>query len=157
VADYVTLHAPYIKDVTHHMIDADMIALMKPDASILNFARGELVDTAALRKHLDGSGTGNYISDFPVDELWDHPNCVVIPHLGASTAEAEENAAAMAAETLRLFLEHGIIRNSVNFPAVKVRRLLTKKRRFLLRRASAHPSPPPSSPCAPPPRPASWW
>jgi len=115
-SDYVTIHAPYIKDVTHHLVSADMIAKMKPDASILNFARGELVDAQALKARFDAGSTGRYVCDFPVDELWEHDNVVIIPHLGASTEEAESNAAAMAADTIRNFLETGTIVNSVNFP-----------------------------------------
>ena len=92
-----------------------MLRHLKSDAVILNFARGELVDSVAMKEFLD-KGEGRYISDFPDDELWNHENAVIIPHLGASTAEAEDSAAAMAAETLRLYLEHGTIRHSVNFP-----------------------------------------
>ena len=73
------------------------------------------MDSVAMKEFLD-KGEGRYISDFPDDELWNHENAVIIPHLGASTAEAEDSAAAMAAETLRLYLEHGTIRHSVNFP-----------------------------------------
>jgi D-3-phosphoglycerate dehydrogenase / 2-oxoglutarate reductase len=87
---------------------------------LLNFARGELVDSAALKAFLDNGGEGKYISDFPDDELWDHPNTIILPHLGASTAEAEDSAAAMAAETLRMYLEEGTIRHSVNFPETKL-------------------------------------
>lgn len=118
--DYISLHAPYIPEVTHHMFSEKLIGMMKPDASILNFARGELVDAAALRKHYEGGATGTYVCDFPCDELWEHPQCVLIPHLGASTEEAEEQAAAQAADTIRLFLETGTICDSVNFPTTKL-------------------------------------
>lgn len=74
------------------------------------------MDSAAMKEFLDKGGEGRYISDFPDDELWNHENAVIIPHLGASTGEAEDSAAAMAAETLRMYLEHGTIRHSVNFP-----------------------------------------
>ena len=114
----MSLHAPYIKDVTHHLLSAELIGKLKPDASILNFARGELVDEAALAARYDAGGGGRYICDFAVGpELWPRPNVVSIPHLGASTEEAEENAASMAADTIQLFLETGTIRDSVNFPA----------------------------------------
>ena len=117
-ADYVSLHAPYIKDVTHHLLSEELIGKLKPDASILNFARGELVDEAALAARYDAGGGGRYICDFAVGpELWPRPNVVSIPHLGASTEEAEENAASMAADTIQLFLETGTIRDSVNFPS----------------------------------------
>jgi D-3-phosphoglycerate dehydrogenase len=114
------LNIPYIKGSpeeggTHGIIGQAVLRHLKSDAVILNFARGELVDSAAMKEFLD-KGEGRYISDFPDDELWNHGNAVIIPHLGASTAEAEDSAAAMAAETLRLYLEHGTIRHSVNFP-----------------------------------------
>mmetsp|Transcript_34015 Transcript_34015/g.102483 ORF Transcript_34015/g.102483 Transcript_34015/m.102483 type:complete len:450 (+) Transcript_34015:158-1507(+) len=117
-SDYVTLHAPYIKDVTHHLIGEALIKKMKPDASLLNFARGELVDEDALNARYEAGGGGRYITDFAVGpDLWPRTNVITIPHLGASTEEAEENAAAMAADTIQLFLETGTIRDSVNFPA----------------------------------------
>lgn len=115
--DYVSLHVPYIKGVTHHLIDAEALQIMKPNVSILNFARGEIVDGEALKAAYDrGEKTGKYISDFADDALMGHPKHMVLPHLGASTAEAEENSAAMAADTIMDFLESGTIRNSVNFP-----------------------------------------
>lgn len=85
----------------------------------MNFARGELVDSDALKEFLDNSD-GRYISDFPDDVLWDHKNAVILPHLGASTEEAEDAAASMAADTIREYLETGNIRNSVNFPATSL-------------------------------------
>ena len=119
-ADYISINIPYIKETpekggTHGIIGADVIAHFKQDTVLLNFARGELVDSKAMKEFLD-SGNGRYISDFPDDELWDHENAIIFPHLGASTAEAEDEAAAMAAETIREYIEHGTIRNSVNFP-----------------------------------------
>jgi D-3-phosphoglycerate dehydrogenase len=117
---FFSLNIPYIKGApqeggTHGIIGQDVLRHVKSDAVILNFARGELVDSIAMKEFLD-AGDGRYISDFPDDELWNHPNAIIIPHLGASTEEAEDSAAAMAAETLRLYLEHGTIRHSVNFP-----------------------------------------
>jgi len=88
---------------------------LKSGAVLLNFARGELVDSEAMRAHLDGND-GRYVSDFPDDVLWDHANAIILPHLGASTGEAEDAAASMAADTVRNFLETGTIVNSVNFP-----------------------------------------
>lgn len=114
-ADYISLNIPYTK-TTHGIIGQAIIRHCKPDAVILNFARGELVDSDAMKEFLDQSAGAKYISDFPDDLLWDHPNTVIIPHLGASTGEAEDSAASMAAETLRLYLEHGTVRHSVNFP-----------------------------------------
>lgn len=95
-ADYISLNIPYIKGSpaeggTHGIIDEEIISHFKPNAVILNFARGELVDSAAMKKFLD-SGDGRYVSDFPDDEVWDHKNAVVLPHLGASTEEAEDAA-----------------------------------------------------------------
>ena len=114
-ADYISLNIPYTK-ATHGIIGQDIIRHCKPDAVILNFARGELVDSDAMKEFLDQSTGAKYISDFPDDLIWDHPNCIILPHLGASTGEAEDSAASMAAETLRLYLEHGTVRHSVNFP-----------------------------------------
>jgi len=117
-ADYISINIPYIKGEggTHGIIGADVIANFKPNAVLLNFARGELVDSEAMRSFLD-SGNGRYVSDFPDDLLWDHKNAIILPHLGASTEEAEDAAASMAADTIRDFLETGTIKNSVNFPS----------------------------------------
>jgi D-3-phosphoglycerate dehydrogenase len=78
---------------THGIIGQTIIRHCKPDAVILNFARGELVDSMAMKEFLDRSGEARYISDFPDDELWNHPNTIIVPHLGASTGEAEDSAA----------------------------------------------------------------
>ena len=92
-ADYISINIPHIEgdSGTHHIIGSDIISHFKKDAVLLNFARGELVDSIALKEFLD-QGDGRYISDFPDDELWDHKNTVILPHLGASTAEAEDQA-----------------------------------------------------------------
>jgi D-3-phosphoglycerate dehydrogenase / 2-oxoglutarate reductase len=120
-ADYISLNIPYIKGQggTHGIISKEIISHFKSDAVLLNFARGELVDSAALKEFLD-NGDGRYVSDFPDDVLWDHKNAVILPHLGASTEEAEDAAAAMAADTIRDYLETGNISNSVNFPSTKL-------------------------------------
>jgi D-3-phosphoglycerate dehydrogenase len=120
-ADYLSLHAPYMPS-TKEFLNAELLRLMKPDASILNFARGELVDEDALAFQFEsGASTGRYVCDFAVsDRLWKLPNVISLPHLGASTEEAEENAAAMAADTIKDFLETGAIVNSVNFPTTKL-------------------------------------
>ena len=117
-ADYISINIPYIKgeNGTHGIIGKDVVKVFKPNAILLNFARGELVDSEAMKEFLD-SGDGRYISDFPDDLLWDHKNAVILPHLGASTEEAEDAAAAMAADTIKCYLENGTIKNSVNFPA----------------------------------------
>lgn len=123
-ADYISINIPYIKGTpeeggTHGIIGPDIISSFKSDAVLLNFARGELVDSDAMKDFLDG-GDGRYVSDFPDDALWDHPNAVILPHLGASTEEAEDQAAAMAAGTIMDYIETGTIRNSVNFPATEL-------------------------------------
>mmetsp|Transcript_233 Transcript_233/g.305 ORF Transcript_233/g.305 Transcript_233/m.305 type:complete len:317 (-) Transcript_233:1635-2585(-) len=119
-ADYISLNIPYIKGTpdeggTHGIIGKDVISHLKSDAVILNFARGELVDSDAMKGFLD-SGDGRYVCDFPDDIVWDHENAILLPHLGASTEEAEDQAAAMAANTIRDYIETGTIKNSVNFP-----------------------------------------
>jgi len=116
-ADYISINIPYIKGEggTHGIIGKEVLSQLKPDAVLLNFARGELVDSEAMKEFLD-SGNGRYVSDFPDDLLWDHKNAIILPHLGASTEEAEDAAAAMAASTIRDYLETGAVRNSVNFP-----------------------------------------
>lgn len=123
-ADYVSINIPYIKGTpeeggTHGIIGKDVLAHFKQDAVLLNFARGELVDSEAMREFLD-NGNGVYISDFPDDLLWNHEKTIILPHLGASTAEAEDEAAKMAAETIIDYLEHGTVRNSVNFPSTNL-------------------------------------
>lgn len=117
-ADYVSINIPYIKgeNGTHGIIGSEVISHFKKDVVLLNFARGELIDSQALKEYLDNNEGGRYISDFPDDLLWDHKNSVILPHLGASTSEAEDAAAKMATETICDFLESGTIRNSVNFP-----------------------------------------
>jgi D-3-phosphoglycerate dehydrogenase len=117
-ADYISINIPYIKgeNGTHGIIGSEIMEQMKSDAVLLNFARGELVDSEAMKAFLD-SGDGRYVSDFPDDLLWDHKNAIILPHLGASTEEAEDAAATMAAETVKCYLENGTIKNSVNFPA----------------------------------------
>mmetsp|Transcript_7172 Transcript_7172/g.12667 ORF Transcript_7172/g.12667 Transcript_7172/m.12667 type:complete len:472 (-) Transcript_7172:307-1722(-) len=120
-ADYISINIPYIKGEggTHGIIGKEVVGNFKSGAVLLNFARGELVDSEALKTHLD-SNDGRYVSDFPDDVLWDHSNSILLPHLGASTGEAEDAAASMAAQTIRDFLETGTIRNSVNFPATSL-------------------------------------
>lgn len=113
---------PYIKDATHHAINESVLSQMKPGCNILNMARGEIVDGDALKRAYANGHTGKYICDFADEFMQDHPNFICIPHLGASTAEAEDNCAQMAAEQIISFLETGTIKNSVNFPAAKLDR-----------------------------------
>jgi D-3-phosphoglycerate dehydrogenase len=124
-SDYISINIPYInKPVseggTHGIIGRNLLMTMRPGACLLNFARGELINSEDLKGLFDAGHTGKYVTDFPDDLLWDHPNAVVLPHLGASTEEAEDAAASMAAETIKQFLETGAIRNSVNFPETKL-------------------------------------
>ncbi len=120
-SDYVTLHVPVV-DATREFINDDAFAAIKDGAKLINLARGELVEEAAVLKALDSGKLGAYIADFPSQALIAHPKAVLFPHLGASTAEAEENCAMMAAEQLIDFLDNGNIVNSVNFPSIAMER-----------------------------------
>lgn len=113
--DYITIHVPAMKD-TRGMIGMQAVEQMKEDVVILNFSRDVLVDTEAILQGLESGKVKRYVTDFAIPELMDVKNAVVIPHLGASTEEAEDNCAVMAARELRDFLENGNIRNSVNYP-----------------------------------------
>lgn len=115
VADFLTLHVPAIKS-TKGLINKDILARCKPGARLLNFARDEIVDLPAVIEALDSGALSAYISDFPHPELLGRKDALLLPHIGASTREAEENCAVMAAEQLMDFLENGNIRNSVNYP-----------------------------------------
>jgi len=120
-SDIVSLHVPAL-DSTRNMNNADTLGYFKSDAVLLNFARGELVEAESVAKALSAGQLGQYISDFPVPELVGQEGAIATPHLGASTAEAEENCAMMVADQVIDFLENGNIRNSVNFPAVYLER-----------------------------------
>ena len=115
--DYITLHAPSTKE-TKGMINKDTIALMKDGVKLLNFARGDLVDTKALLEAVESGKISKYITDFACKEIINKDNIIVMPHLGASTPESEDNCAKMAVKQLKDYLETGNITNSVNFPAV---------------------------------------
>ena len=121
VSDFVTLHVPAIEQ-TRHMISSAALLRFKPGAKLLNFAREEIVDTAAVVAALDEGRLGGFITDFPLPVLLGREDCLLFPHLGASTAEAEENCSVMAAEQLMDFLENGNIFNSVNFPRTRMSR-----------------------------------
>jgi D-3-phosphoglycerate dehydrogenase len=114
-ADAISVHVP-LNERTTKLVNATRLALMKPDGTLLNFARAAIVDDAAVIAALDAARLHAYVCDFPTAALKDHPQVVTLPHLGASTGEAEENCAVMVAEQLRDFLENGNIRNSVNYP-----------------------------------------
>lgn len=114
-ADFVTVHVPLV-EATKGMIDADMLGLMRDGGVLINFARGGIADSAAVVAALDRKKLHSYVCDFPTPELIAHPGVIALPHLGASTVEAEENCAIMVAENVRDYLENGNIRFSVNFP-----------------------------------------
>lgn len=120
-ADYVSLHVPAM-DATKHLINDAALALMRPAAVLLNFARESIVDSAAVVRSLDQGKLGKYVCDFPEPMLLNHAKVIAMPHIGASTEESEENCAVMAANQLIDYLENGNITNSVNFPAVNMPR-----------------------------------
>ncbi len=120
-ADFISLHVPMIEQ-TRHLLNADNLGYCKPDARLLNFARGEIVDHQALLAALDTHKLACYVCDFPQPALQHHPKVLLLPHLGASTAEAEDNCAVMAADQLSDFLLNGNITNSVNFPSIRLQR-----------------------------------
>ena len=114
-SDIITLHVP-LNDTTRGLVNAAHIKLMKRGSVVLNFARAPIVDETAVIEALDAGRLHAYVCDFPTNRIKDHPRVVALPHLGASTDEAEENCAIMVAETLRDYLENGNVRHSVNFP-----------------------------------------
>ena len=119
--DYITLHLPFNKD-TQSMINTQTIAQMKDGVRILNFSRAELVESDAMKEAIDDGKVAKYVCDFPCNSLHTYKNVVAIPHLGASTPEAEDNCAVMAVKQIMDFLENGNIVNSVNFPKVTMPR-----------------------------------
>jgi len=114
-ADVVTVHAPLVEE-TRNLVNRARLKRMRDGGIVVNFARADIVDTGAIVDALDGGKLAGYVCDFPTQAIKDHPKVVALPHLGASTHEAEENCAVMVADTLRGFLENGTIRHSVNFP-----------------------------------------
>jgi D-3-phosphoglycerate dehydrogenase len=120
-SDFVSVHVPAL-EVTRGMINADVLASGKEGLKLLNFARDEIVCAEAVLAALESGKLAGYISDFPRPELIGRPDCISMPHLGASTAEAEDNCAVMAADQLIDFLENGNIKNSVNFPPLSLER-----------------------------------
>jgi D-3-phosphoglycerate dehydrogenase / 2-oxoglutarate reductase len=121
-AEAITVHVP-LNEATTGLVSARRLALMKPGGTLLNFARAGIVDDAAVIAALDAGRLRGYVCDFPTNALKDHPKVITLPHLGASTGEAEENCAIMAADQLREFLENGNVRNSVNYPEAVLPRL----------------------------------
>jgi D-3-phosphoglycerate dehydrogenase len=121
VSEFVTLHVPLLA-ATRSLIDEKRLAALKPGAVLLNFARDAIVDEAAVAAALRAGRLKAYLCDFPSPALAGVPGAVALPHLGASTAEAEENCAVMVVDQLRNFLEHGNVVNAVNFPTVEMLR-----------------------------------
>ena len=121
-ADVLTMHVPLV-DATRNLIDANQIARMPNGAVILNFSRGGIVDSGAVLEALEAGKLSTYVSDFPTRELIANDKVIALPHLGASTHEAEANCAVMVADNLRNYLENGIIRHSVNFPEADIPRV----------------------------------
>jgi D-3-phosphoglycerate dehydrogenase / 2-oxoglutarate reductase len=132
-SNFLTLHVPLV-DATRGMVDAGGIAQMKAGAVVLNFSRGGVVDETAILEALETGQLAKYVCDFPAPHLAQQPGVILLPHLGASTREAEENCAVMVAEQVRDYLLDGTIRNSVNFPDV----ILPRESRFRVAIANAN-------------------
>jgi D-3-phosphoglycerate dehydrogenase / 2-oxoglutarate reductase len=132
-SEFLTLHVPLL-DATRGMIDAAGVAQLPPGAVLLNFSRGGVVDEAAVLEALDAGALARYVCDFPGTHLTGHPGVILLPHLGASTREAEENCAVMVADQVRDYLLDGTVRNSVNFPNVE----LARESRFRVAIANAN-------------------
>lgn len=126
-SDFISIHVP-LTDDTKNLINSAALQRVKPGLVLLNFARDGIVDHQALLQALQEKRMHSYINDFPSEELKDHPQVVSLPHLGASTREAEENCAIMIVKQLRDFLETGTITNSVNFPTVEMPQATLEKR-----------------------------
>jgi D-3-phosphoglycerate dehydrogenase len=118
---FVTLHVPLV-EATRHLVNADNIGTMRPGAVLLNFSREGVVDNAAVVASIERKHLGGYVCDFPHPSLLGHERVLALPHLGASTREAEDNCAVMVADQLRDFLEHGNVAHAVNFPEVVMAR-----------------------------------
>lgn len=116
-SDFVSVHVP-LGPATRHLINAERLALLAPGAVVVNFAREGIVDEPAVLAALDSGQLRAYVSDFPTAATRRHPRCVTMPHIGASTVEAEDNCAVMVADEVRDFLDRGDVRHSVNFPTV---------------------------------------
>jgi D-3-phosphoglycerate dehydrogenase len=120
-SDVVTLHVPYAPS-TKGLVNADRIRLMVDGATLLNFSRAGVVDEDALLDALDRGKVRGYVCDFPTPRLLRHERVIALPHIGASTHEAEENCAIMVADQIRAYLEDGNVHNSVNFPETEMPR-----------------------------------
>lgn len=119
--DFITFHVPLI-EATTNMINAERLKLMKDNVVILNFARNGIIDDEAVSAAIKSGKVYSYVCDFPSNLLKNHERVITLPHLGASTGEAEDNCAIMVAQQVKDYLENGNIKNSVNFPEVKLPR-----------------------------------
>jgi len=126
-SDYISIHVPYI-DATKGMFNQEKLSLCKDGVRIINLARGGLVVNKDIKAALESGKVSHYVTDFPDDEVISYKNVIALPHIGASTEEAEDNCAVMAALEIKDYLENGNIKNSVNFPAVHVDRNPAKTR-----------------------------
>lgn len=120
-ASFITLHVPLV-DATRDLVNEKNVSLMRPGTVLLNFSREGVVNDAAVLSALGARQLGWYVCDFPAAAILKHPHVIALPHLGASTREAEENCAVMVADQLRDYLEHGNVANAVNFPNVSMAR-----------------------------------
>jgi D-3-phosphoglycerate dehydrogenase len=120
--DFVTFHVPLV-DATRNMINTERLTNMRDNVTILNFSRAGIVNDEAVVDALDNGKVHAYICDFPSNLLKQHPKVITLPHLGASTAEAEDNCAVMVADQIKDYLENGNIRNAVNFPTIKMAKM----------------------------------
>src|SRR5690606_27458191 len=120
-ADFISFHVP-LNDATRGLFGGQALAVARPGVVLLNFAREGIVDAGTLREGLADGRIGRYVTDFPPAGLEGSPRVIGLPHLGASTREAEENCAQMVVDQLRDFLEHGNVRNAVNFPDTRMAR-----------------------------------
>lgn len=138
-ADYVSLHLPSLPS-TNGMFNAELLSNIKPGAVFLNFSRDKLVEEAAMIDALESGKISKYITDFATNGIIGRDDVVCMPHLGASTEEAEDNCAMMAAEEIMDYLENGNIRNSVNFPAVDLGPIGTQTRVALITKNEPYPA-----------------
>lgn len=120
-ANFISLHVPLV-DATRKMVNAQSLEHVRHGAVLLNFSREGVVDESAVLAALDAKRLASYVCDFPSKHVNAHPHVVALPHLGASTREAEDNCAAMVADQVRDFLEHGNVQNAVNFPSISMPR-----------------------------------
>ena len=120
-SDFISLHLPML-DSTRNLIDEKVVNYFKSGAVLLNFSRDAIVNTKAILQGMESGKVGKYVCDFPTEELLNHEKAILMPHIGASTEEAEDNCAVMAVDQIRDFLENGNIKNSVNFPQISLAR-----------------------------------